>query len=259
MAPAVRIFENAADAAQWVASAVEREIRAAEEVDGQAVLGLPTGATPEPVYAELVRRHREEGLDFSRVTIFNLDEYWPMQPSHPLSFARSMRERLVGPVGIPADRFHIPDGTCPEEEVDEHCARYRAAIADAGGIALQLLGIGTNGHIGFNEPGSSPDSIARLVKLAPETVARIGAGYPEQEPPTHGITLGVNGILAARRVVVMVTGAHKAEIARRALQEPECAEVPASYLQRHRSAHWVFDREGASALDLRSLPVESGD
>ena len=140
--------------------------------------------------------------------------------------------------------------------MDEHCARYRAAIADAGGIGMQLLGIGTNGHIGFNEPGSSPDSIARLVKLAPETVERIGAAHPEHAAPTHGITLGVKGILAARKVVVMVTGEHKAEIARRALQEPETADVPASYLQRHRSATWVFDRAGASALDLQRLPVD---
>jgi glucosamine-6-phosphate deaminase len=253
---AIRIFDTAADAARWVAGAVEREIRSAEDSDGQAVLGLPTGATPAPVYAELVRRHREEGLDFSRATIFNLDEYWPMQPSHPLSFARSMKERLVDPVGLAADRFHIPDGTCPEEEVDEHCARYRAAIADAGGIGLQLLGLGANGHIGFNEPGTSPDSIARLVRLAPATVERIREQHPDREPPTHGITLGVKGILAARRVIMMVTGEHKADIARRALQEPETPDVPASFLQRHRSAHWVFDREAASALDLRSLPVE---
>ena len=259
VAPAVRIFDTATEAARWVAGAVEREIRSAEESDGQVVLGLPTGATPAPVYAELVRRHREEGLDFSPVTVFNLDEYWPIQPSHPLSFARQMRERLIRPVGIADDRFHIPDGTCPEEEVDEHCARYRAAIADAGGIGLQLLGIGTNGHIGFNEPGTSPDSIARLVKLAPETVARIRAEHPDQSAPTHGITLGVKGILAARKVVVMVTGEHKAEIARRALQEPETADVPASYLQRHASATWVFDAEGASALDLRSLPAEPAE
>ena len=253
MTNSVRIFETGTEATLWVADCITAAVEKPREGRGGLVLGLPTGSTPEPVYAELVRRHREEGLDFSKVTTFNLDEYWPMRTSHPLSFTRFMRERLIAPVGIPVNRFYIPDGECPENEVDDHCSRYRAAIADAGGIGLLFLGLGSNGHIGFNEPGSSVDSVARLVQLAPTTVARIRDQHPDQDPPDFGITLGVTGILAARRILVMATGERKAEIVRRALQEEESADLPASYLRRHAAVDWVLDEEAASALDRRRL------
>ncbi len=248
----VRIFDTAAEAADFCADRIARDVATVREGRRGAVLGLPTGNTPEPVYAELVRRHREEGLDFSKVTVFNLDEYWPMRANHPLSFTRFMREHLAGPVGL-GERFHIPDGECPEDEVDDHCLRYRSAIADAGGIGLLFLGLGGNGHIGFNEPGSSVTSVARLVELAPATVERIRDQHPDQEPPEFGITLGITGILAARRILVMATGKRKTEIVRRALQEEESPDLPASYLRRHAAVEWVLDEEAASTLDRRRL------
>lgn len=252
----VRIFDTATEAAEQAASRVARAVVQAQQEDRPLVLGLPTGDTPKAVYRELVRRHREEGLRFDGVTTFNLDEYWPMKAAHPLSFTRYMRERFVDPVGLPSDRFHIPDGACPEDEVDDHCLQYRRAIAEAGGIGLMLLGLGANGHIGFNEPGSKADSVARLVQLAPETVERIRELHPEQEPPRFGITLGVVGILAARRILVLATGKRKAEVVRRALQDDESAEVPASYLRRHASVEWFLDDEAAVALDRSRLGAD---
>lgn len=242
----LRVFPDAAQAAGWVADRIADKLRSVE--GRRAVLGLPTGRTPVPLYAELVRRHREEELSFARATVFNLDEYWPLAPAAPGGFAAYMRKHLVDQVDLPADQFFIPDGACPAEDVEEHCAAYRRAIVDAGGIGLQVLGLGNNGHVGFNEPGSGPGSVTRLVDLAPATVERYAHDFPGQEPPSKGITLGVADILAARRLLVLVTGSDKAAVAERALKGEVGADCPASLLREHAAVTWVLDEAAASEL-----------
>ena len=160
-----RVFERAKDVSATVAREIADLIRAKAACGEQCVLGLATGSTPTGVYDELVRLHREEGLSFANVVTFNLDEYWPMRPQELQSYHRFMREHLFDRVDIPAANTHIPDGTASEDDVRAMCDRYEQAIRAAGGIDLQLLGIGRTGHIGFNEPGSSRNCRTRVITL----------------------------------------------------------------------------------------------
>ena len=218
--------------------------------DGQpAVLGLATGATPVPVYQELRRLHQERGLSFSGVRSFNLDEYWPIEAGHHQSFRRFMREQLVDAVDLPEPAFHIPDGLTPSAEVAHACAAYEAAIADAGGLDLQLLGIGVNGHIGFNEPGALAGSRTRLVELAESTRSRAANAFGAEEVPRRGITMGIGTILEARRLVVLAFGDDKAEIVARALAADPTPMIPATLLRDHPRVEWVLDRAAAARLD----------
>jgi glucosamine-6-phosphate deaminase len=219
-----------------------------------AVLGLATGSTPIGVYAELVRLHREENLDFSRVTCFNLDEYYPMMPEAPQSYHRFMREHLFDHINC--DHWHVPDGA-PREiaEVEKYCADYEQLIADAGGLDLQLLGIGRTGHIGFNEPGSPQDSRTRLVVL--DSLTRADAAddfFGVENVPVRAITMGVGTILSAREIVIMASGARKAAIVHEALEGKITSKVPASFLREHERAHWFLDESAASQLTAFAQP-----
>jgi glucosamine-6-phosphate deaminase len=215
----------------------------------RAVLGLPTGETPRPVYAELVRLHREEGLDLSGATTFNLDEYVGIDDTHPASYRRYMHEHLVRHVNLPADRAHVPDGLAAD--LDAACAGYEAAIRAAGGVDLQLLGLGADGHLGFNEPTSSLASRTRLKTLTRATLAAVRARLPPgAEPPGHVITMGIGTILEARRCVVLATGARKAAAAARMIEGPVTALVPASALQLHPRTTVLLDEEAAAELAL---------
>jgi glucosamine-6-phosphate deaminase len=206
-----------------------------------AVLALPIGATPRPVYAELRRRHREQGLSFARATVFCLDEYAGITADDPRSFHRTLRDELYDHVDLPVAQAHAPDAAAAA--ADEAARRYESAIADAGGLDLCLLGIGGNGHIAFNEPGSPFASRTRLVALAPETLAAAAAGTP-----THALTIGVATILAARHCVLLAHGAGKAAIVARALEGPIGPDVPASALRLHGSATVILDGAAASRL-----------
>jgi len=198
---------------------IEGIIRQNNSASRPTVLGLATGSTPLGLYRELVRLHREAGLDFSRVVTFNLDEYYPMQPDDPHSYHRWMHETFFDHVNILPQNIHIPDGTLRPQDVEDYCARYEQHIHRAGGIDLQILGIGRTGHVGFNEPGSTRQSRTRLVTLDPVTRRDAGSGFfGEENVPHQALTMGVGTILEARKIVIMAFGEHKAPIVQRAVR-----------------------------------------
>ncbi len=211
------------------------------------VLGLPTGSTPLPLYRELVRMYREEELSFSRVVSYNLDEYVGLPPEHPASFARYMDRELFDHVDIdPANAYRL-DGNA--EDLPAACESYETAIREAGGIDLVILGIGVNGHIGFNEPGSSFDSRTRVTTLTSETLeANAPAFGGPDEVPRLAITMGVATILEARTCLLLATGEHKAAAVRDMVEGPVTEQVPASALQLHRDAIALLDEAAASRL-----------
>jgi glucosamine-6-phosphate deaminase len=243
------IFGNAREVDQHVALVVESLIRENNSAGLRTVLGLPTGSTPIGVYRELIRLHREDSLDLSNVVTFNLDEYWPMPKDSIHSYNRFMRETFFDHVNIPAENIHIPDGTIPLRDVDAFCDAYEHAIEKVGGIDLQILGIGRTGHIGFNEPGSPRDSRTRMVTLDPVTRQDAASDFfGEENVPQQAITMGVGTILAARKIIIIALGEHKAPIVRRALEEPQNEEVTASFLQTHRNVTFAVDQASASEL-----------
>ncbi|HLT47839.1 MAG TPA: glucosamine-6-phosphate deaminase [Rubricoccaceae bacterium] len=251
----VLIFDSPGALARQVARHVAALVEAKRAVGERAVLGLPTGSTPLGVYEELIRLHREDGLDLSNVVAFNLDEYYPVDPGSLQSFHRFMRENFFDHVNIAPDHVHIPRGDVAPEEVEEHCRAYERAIERAGGLDLVLLGIGRSGHIGFNEPGSGRETRTRLVVL--DEITRKDAAsdfFGEEHVPREAITMGVGTILDAREVILMATGEHKAPIVRRAVEEEPNREVTASYLQLHRDAAFYVDRAAASALTREATP-----
>jgi len=215
-----------------------------------AVLGLATGSSPLGTYRELIRLHREEGLDFSRVTTFNLDEYVGLPPSHPQSYRYFMQKNLFDHINIDPRRTHIPDGRALDFATS--CATYEQQIRESGGIDLQLLGIGSVGHIAFNEPGSSLGSRTRLKTLARETI-RDNARFfgSEEEVPKMAVTMGVGTILESRRCLLVAMGEGKAEAIERTVEGPVTAQVTASALQLHRDVVVVLDEPAASRLARR--------
>src|SRR4028119_529588 len=198
-----------------------------------AVLGLATGSTMIGVYKELVRLHREEALDFSRVTSFNLDEYYPIRQGAAQSFHCFMREHLFDHINC--TNWHIPTGEPrDQEQIRRDCLHYEEMIAAAGGLDLQLLGIGRTGHIGFNEPGSPRDSRTRLVTLDSLTRRDAATGFfGIENVPVRGITMGIGTILDARQIILLASGNHKAAIVRQALEDKITSKVPASFLREH--------------------------
>ncbi|MCD6444643.1 glucosamine-6-phosphate deaminase [Candidatus Bathyarchaeota archaeon] len=228
---------------------LETALRIAEAVRSKPdiVLGLATGGTPLGCYRELIRMHREEGLSFSRVTTFNLDEYVGLPPSHPQSYHYYMFHNFFDHVDVRRENVHIPDGMA--EDLDEECRRYEEAIKRAGGIDLQLLGIGRNGHIGFNEPGSPFDSRTRVVKLSEQTRKDNARFFNSiDEVPTHAITMGIGTIMEARRIILIASGEAKAEAIAKAVKGPKTVDVPASVLQDHPDCLFIVDKEAASLL-----------
>ena len=212
-----------------------------------AVLGLATGATPLTLYRELVRMHREEGLDFSGVTTFNLDEYVGLAPDHPASYHTFMRENFFAHVNIDLARVHIPDGLT--SDVPAFCRAYEEAIKAAGGIDLQVLGIGTDGHIGFNEPSSSLASRTRIKTLTAQTRQDNARFFGSAaEVPLHVITMGVGTIMATRQVLLLAFGERKAQAIAAAAEGPITAMNPASILQMHPVAKCLADEPAAAKL-----------
>ncbi len=251
----VLIFDDSADMARQAARRIQNLIEAKTAVGDQAVLGLPTGSTPIGVYHELIRMHRDEGLDFSHVITFNLDEYYPMKPDGLQSYRRFMQENLFDHVNIPDANINIPSGDIPFDEVEQHCAEYERRIRKAGGIDLLLLGIGRSGHIGFNEPGSEIEDRTRLIVL--DEITRKDAAsdfFEEKYVPREAITMGVGTILEAREIILMATGEHKAPIIRRAVEEDLSTDVSATYLQMHPNTTFYLDRAAAGELTRIKTP-----
>jgi glucosamine-6-phosphate deaminase len=230
--------ELSLEAARIVANAIRQ--------NAAVRLGLATGSTTIGLYRELARLHREESLDFSRVV--NLDEYLGISPEHPQSFHHFMTEHFFSHVNLNPRNIHIPDGTI-SGDYEKYCAAYEAEIRSAGGIDLQILGIGRNGHIGFNEPTSSFASKTRLKVLSKATVADNRKFFgPGEAMPRLAITMGIGTILASRRVLMLATGAAKAGAVANAIEGPLTASVTASALQLHADATAIVDDEAAAQL-----------
>jgi glucosamine-6-phosphate deaminase len=249
------IYPSAAEAAAALAREVKELIEARNAAGRKTVLGLATGSTPVPFYRELIRLHREQGLSFKNVITFNLDEYYGLTRDHRESYFRFMQEQLFKHLDIPAENVHLPDGTVAMDAVFDHCAAYERAIDEAGGIDLQILGIGRTGHIGFNEPGSPKDSPTRLVPLDRITRQDAAADFlGEENVPRFAITMGVGTILRARKIALMAWGENKADIVARAVEGPETDTVSASFLQSHADAQFLLDAAASSALTRIRLP-----
>ncbi|MFT8716760.1 glucosamine-6-phosphate deaminase [Gluconobacter potus] len=238
----VIVTDNPEQAFQCIADMIANEIRRSST----PVLGLATGRTMENIYRLLVQQHKAGALDFSDTTSFNLDEYVGLAPTDPNSYHHYMQDHLFAHVNMEASRAHVPNGIAPELEVE--CAHYEAAIHAAGGIDLQLLGIGETGHIGFNEPPSAFDSRTRVVHLD-EVTRRQNSCMFDNDPdrvPSHALTMGVGTILDARRLVLVAVGKGKAAIVNEALNGPISEAVSASAIRLHDNATIILDTAAAS-------------
>ena len=244
----VRVYESHEQASKAAAEMVRDLIRARPT----AVLGLATGSSPLGLYRELVRMHREEGLDFSHVRTFNLDEYVGLQADHPQSYHRFMAKNLFDFLNLPRSSIHLPSGTAPDYAA--HLAWYESRIRAHGGIDLQILGIGADGHIGFNEPGTSLGSRTNVQTLSPQTIRDNARFFARVEDvPVHAVTMGVATILEARRILLIASGSAKAHVVARAIEGPVSSSCTASALQVHPDVTWLLDREAAAALEQRDF------
>ena len=245
--PKVTVFHDERILAKTLAARIASTL--AEKPD--LVLGLPTGRTPIRLYHELGVLHARGEADFSRVTTFNLDEFLGIGPEHPGSYRAFMQEHLFSRVNVPPDRIHVLNGIAPDPAAE--CARYERAIAAAGGIDLQLLGIGTNGHIGFNEPARELAGETHRVVLKPSTRRSNaalfgGADDALENVPREALSMGMATILRARRIILIATGKSKAACVARAVHGPITTRMPASFLQLHREVECVLDEAAAAQL-----------
>ena len=251
----VTVYENQQQASVAVAGRIAALIRSKEAKGEKTVLGLATGVTPIGVYAELVRLHRSEGLSFKNVITFNLDEYYPMQPTAVQSYVTFMYENLFSHVDIPKKNVHIPDGTLAIDDIPAFCLEYERKITALGGLDLQVLGIGRTGHIGFNEPGSAPNSGTRLVTLDDLTRNDASRDFGgKSNVPTKAITMGVGTIFKAREIILMAWSLKKAPIVKKAVEGEISGEVPATYLQLSDHVEFVLDEAAASSLTRFDTP-----
>lgn len=252
----VRVFPDARAASDAAADLIAEAVRDAVEERGRAVLGLATGGSPVAVYARLVAMNRERDLSFRHVTTYNLDEYYPISPRDPNSYRTYMHRHLFAHVDLAANRAHVLDGTVPEPSVADHAADFDRWIAADGGLDLQLLGIGRNGHIGFNEPAEIPVESAlalptRLTRLHPVTKADAARdfGGDESKVPDRALTVGVAPILAARSILVLAFGLAKADAVAGSLLGPMSASMPGSLLQAAGDrVTWLLDEAAARGL-----------
>jgi len=249
------VFENSVSGSKKVAKEIADLIRVKQAQKQPCILGLATGSSPKGLYTELVRLHKEEGLSFKNVVSFNLDEYYRMEPDSVNSYVRFMKELLFNHIDILPENYHIPNGLLSKEEIADYCNAYEAKIDALGGIDLQILGIGGNGHIGFNESGSLQNSKTRLVAL--DHITRVAASNDFlglNNTPRTAITLGVKKIMEAKRVILMAWGERKSNIIKASVEGPVTNQVPASFLQEHNNATFVLDTESASKLTRVNTP-----
>lgn len=247
----VIIESNAVGVARRAAKIVAQLIRRKP----RCVLGLATGSTPQGTYGELIRLRAETELDFTQVVTFNLDEYVGLGPDHPQSYRYFMQQSLFNDINIKPENTHIPDGLATDFE--DYCEKYEQQIRDVGGIDLQILGIGTDGHIAFNEPGSSLGSRTRLKSLTSETIQDNARFFGDMDRvPRLAITVGVGTILESRRCLLLAIGSSKAAAIRNAVEGPVTAQVTASALQLHREVIVVLDEAAASHLERHNYYEE---
>lgn len=256
----VKIFPSPKDGAVYAAQQIAAIIRLKQKLKQKCVLGLATGSTPKTMYAELVRMHKEEKLSFKNVITFNLDEYYPIDNQALQSYYRFMHTHLFSHVDINPKNIHIPNGEVNKEDIKDHCRRYEQLIKDTGGIDLQILGIGNNGHIGFNEPGSGIYSKTRLITLDNST--RLANAYEFAniaEVPRLAITMGISTILQSKKILLMAWGSAKAPVIKKAVEDDDIEQVPASLLQNHDDVTFIVDEAAAAALTRNKSPWLTGD
>ncbi|RXK82890.1 glucosamine-6-phosphate deaminase [Filimonas effusa] len=254
------IYEGAKEASAAIAKTIATLIREKQQQGKPCVLGLATGSSPRLLYAELVRMHKEEGLSFQNVISFNLDEYYPIDADALQSYNRFMHSNLFDHVDIRRENIHIPDGTIAKDQVKAHCAAYEEKIEKAGGIDLQILGIGNNGHIGFNEPGSSLFSKTRLITLDNST--RLANSFEFQtvsQVPRLAITMGIQTILKAKKIILMAWGPLKAPVVQLAAEGAVTEQIPASLLQQHDDVSFFMDTAAGSELTRNKSPWLTGE
>ncbi len=251
----VTVYPNEDIASKKVARRITDLIISKQEKGENAILGLATGVTPIGVYREMVRIHKEEGISFKNVITFNLDEYFPMKPTSPQSYVSFMKENLFDHIDIDMAKVHIPDGTLKIEEIPAFCLDYEKKITELGGLDLQILGIGRTGHIGFNEPGSAPNSGTRLVTLDDLTRRDASRDFGgKQNVPTKAITMGIGTIFKAREIILMAWNIKKASIIKKAVEGEISSEVPATYLQLSEHVEFILDQDAASDLTRFNTP-----
>ena len=242
----VIIQKNQEEASILGAKMISNQVRAKPE----SVLGLSTGSTPLLLYKELIRLHKEMGLDFNKVSTYNLDEYVNLPASHCSSYSCFMKDNLFNHINIPEYRIHIPDGMTPD--IPAFCKQYEASIIASGGIDIQILGIGSDGPIGFNEPTSSLSSRTRIKTLTRQTIEDNTIYFDQSEKvPRHVITMGIGTIMESRKVILLAFGSKKAEVIKRMVEGPISSIIPASILQMHQRAVLLIDEEAAEKLTKR--------
>ncbi len=256
----VKIFSNSAHGSAFVARQIADLIRQKEHEGKKCVIGLATGSSPKTLYTELVRMHQQENLSFKNVITFNLDQYYPMDKDALQSYHYFMRKNLFEHTDIDPANYHLPDGMIPKDKVKAHCLDYEKQIEAAGGLDLQILGIGVNGHIGFNEPGSGIYSKTRLVTLDNST--RMANAYEfgnMSEVPRMAITMGISTILKSKKIILMAWGQTKAPVIQKAIELDDTEDIPASLLQNHDDCTFVVDETAASELTRFKSPWLTGE
>ena len=253
------IFDESKEASKMVANEIAILIRKKQKEKKHCVLGLATGSSPISVYNELVRMYKEEGLSFSNVISFNLDEYFPMKKVDTQSYYHFMDVHLFSHVDIKPQNIYIPNGSLNNDQVNDHCLNYEKKIHELGGIDFQLLGIGRTGHIGFNEPGSNYNSLTRLVHL--DYITRNDARksfYGIENVPTTALTMGIETIRKSKRIVLLAWGQNKSLVIKKAIQDEIDSNIPASFLQNHGNVTFVLDNSSASNLTRVKSPWKVG-
>lgn len=244
-----KIFDTVDEVSRYTAQRLIAKIKAMPA----AVMGLATGSTMEPVYAQMLQDIQHAPVDLSQLTTFNLDEYMGLSAQHPQSYNYYMYQHLFNQLAIPAQNVHLPDGLASNAEAA--CQAYSDAIAAMGGLDIQLLGIGSNGHIGFNEPHTCFNSRTHIVELSEQTRIDNGRFFDDQkEVPTHAITMGIQDILNAKEIILVATGSNKTEIMQQLFASAVDEALPASALKQHKNLTIVLDREAAAGLPAQALP-----
>ena len=256
----VKIFPSSQEGSLFIANQIAALIKEKEAAGQKCVIGLATGSSPKTLYAQLVKMHQEEGLSFKNVITFNLDQYYPMEKDALQSYHYFMRKNLFEQTDIDPNNYHLPDGMVPKDKVKEHCLQYEKQIEEAGGLDLQILGIGINGHIGFNEPGSGIYTKTRLTNLDNST--RLANSYEfgnMSEVPRMAITMGISTIMRSKKIILMGWGQTKAPVIQQATELDDTEDVPASLLQNHDDCTFVIDEAAASELTRFKRPWLTGE
>ncbi|MEO7802411.1 MAG: glucosamine-6-phosphate deaminase [Ginsengibacter sp.] len=256
----VKIFSTPKDGSLYVANIIAKLINEKKAEGKICVIGLATGSTPKSLYAELVHMHKNEGLSFKNVITFNLDQYYPMEADALNSYHYFMRKNLFEHTDIDPNNYFLPDGMLPKEQLKDHAAAYEKRIEDAGGIDLQILGIGNNGHIGFNEPGSASYSKTRLITLDHSTRLANSQEFANvAQVPRMAITMGISTIMKSKQIILMAWGQTKAPVIQKSVEGMATEDVPASLLQNHDNCTFVIDEAAASELTRFKSPWLTGE